>query len=594
MRVTIIVACVVAVLASTAQAEPSPTGETELAELGDSDFVVSLKPIPTPKAEAFDDDFMDLLGTEPGPATTNRTFAWCANSGAGKPSCFCNGVVRFGGYGTYESRAAYPDAVKWAYRRNCGNVDCAPRHFGGPPNPYPGERSICQCTEPIPTPLPEPTTLSWEFCSVEGEPCKCGNNALMRFGSTGSSDLYAGGKRPTFFADHPEVTRWKYLEMPPTGRARYRCANETMPGAHPWPEGTREPDQQFICQCAALPPKSDELCEALPTPAPTWTPAPTPAPAPEPTPAPSASRARAGAAARVGGIDAAATPANDAGSKTPKPWEVRWTWCGDEGDACNCLGVARFGHSGEVEMYADNSRFFRDNRDVFKWVNKETRGAFTCDAATFGDADPFPGHKKLCQCASGVGAEIFAPFALERVDPEREGAETAAGTPQVVLASAGEARLGATPGARRETRAPRHAYHHTAPRWRGGPLEGLVARDLAGLTAEELRLLHREDEVAAMKAATAAIAAAEGELPPLPEEKETERAGGTGGARLAGLGAAKTGGGAFSRRAAALLLAGAGAGAAAAAAAVAAARRRTSLSPDEEERLADRRYDVYL
>ena len=112
MRVTIIVACVVAVLASTAQAEPSPTGETELAELGDSDFVVSLKPIPTPKAEAFDDDFMDLLGTEPGPATTNRTFAWCANSGAGKPSCFCNGVVRFGGYGTYESRAAYPDAVK--------------------------------------------------------------------------------------------------------------------------------------------------------------------------------------------------------------------------------------------------------------------------------------------------------------------------------------------------------------------------------------------------------------------------------------------------------------------------------------------------
>ena len=121
-----------------------------------------------------------------------------------------------------------------------------------------------------------------------------------------------------------------------------------------------------------------------------------------------------------------------------------------------------------------------------------------------------------------------------------------------------------------------------------------MARDLAGLTAEELRLLHREDEVAAMKPATAAIAAAEGELPPLPEEKETERAGGTGGARLAGLGAAKTGGGAFSRRAAALLLAGAGAGAAAAAAAVAAARRRTSLSPDEEERLADRRYDVYL
>jgi hypothetical protein len=128
----------------------------------------------------------------------------------------------------------------------------------------------------------------------------------MRFGSTGSHDLYAGGARPTFFQDHPEVTRWKYLEIPPTGRARYRCANETMPGAHPWPEGTRERGQQFICQCAALPPKSDELCDARPTPMPTWT--------PEPTPAPSASQARTGAAARAGGIGAPATPAKDAGS----------------------------------------------------------------------------------------------------------------------------------------------------------------------------------------------------------------------------------------------------------------------------------------
>ena len=603
MRVTVITACVVAILASTAQAEPSPTGKAAphdemLTEL-DSNFVVSVKPIPTPKAEAFDDDFMDLLGVEPGPDKTNRTFSWCANAGVDKPSCFCNGVVRFGGYGTRESRAAHPDAVKWAYRRNCGNVDCAPRHFGGPPKPYPDERRICQCTEPIPTPLPEPNTLSWEFCAGEGKPCTCGNNALMRFGSTGSSDLYAGGTRPTFFADHPEVTRWKYLETPSTGNTRYQCANETMPGAHPWPEGTREPDQRFICQCVALPPKSDELCDARPTPAPTWTPTPTPAPVPQPTPTPSASRARAGAAARAGGIGAPVTPANDAGPKTPKPWEVRWTWCGDEGDACNCLGVARYGHSGEVEMYADNSRFFRDNRDVFKWVNKEMRGAFTCDAATFGDTDPFPGHKKLCQCASGVGAEIFAPFALERTAPEREGAEDLVGTPQIVLASVGEARLGVAPGEGFGTNAPRHSYHHTAPTRRsGGALEGLLARDLARFTAEELRLLHREDEVAAMKAATAAIAAVEGELPLLPEEKGNARNGGTAGVRLAGLGAAaREGGGGktFSRLTAAFLLTGAGAAAiAAVAAAFAAAKRRRSPSPGEDERLADGRYEVYL
>ena len=170
----------------------------------------------------------------------------------------------------------------------------------------------------------------------------------------------------------------------------------------------------------------------------------------------------------------------------------------------------------------------------------------------------------------------------------KSGDRKEAGTPQVVLASSKkekeEARLGATPGGGFGTAsAPRHAYHHTMPSrsGNGGPLDLLVARDLAGFTTEELRLLHREDEVAAMKAATAAIAAGEGELPLLPEER-----------RLAGLGAAAPGGGdAFSRPAALLL---AGAGAAAVAAAVVATRRRTSISPEEDEHLATRRYDVYL
>jgi hypothetical protein len=226
-------------------------------------------------------------------------------------------------------------------------------------------------------------------------------------------------------------------------------------------------------------------------------------------------------------------------------------------------------------------------------VNKETRGAFTCDAATFGDVDPFPGHKKLCQCASGLGAEIFAPFARDDASEERANRDAAVATPQVVLASAEEARLGAAPGAvASAARAPRHAYHHTMPRRRGGgALDALAARDLAGFTAEELRLLHRADEVAAMKAATAAITAAEGELPLLPEEKE--RTGGTVGG-LAGLGAAAPGDGAaasFSRPAALLV---AGAGAAVAAAAVVAAKRRTAMSPDEDQRLTTGRYDVYL
>ena len=72
----------------------------------------------------------------------------------------------------------------------------------------------------------------------------------------------------------------------------------------------------------------------------------------------------------------------------------------------------RFGHSDEIEMYADDSKFFREHREVMKWVNKETRGAFTCDAATPARGPVLPGPQaKRCQCASGLGAEIFAPFA---------------------------------------------------------------------------------------------------------------------------------------------------------------------------------------
>ena len=129
--------------------------------------------------------------------------------------------------------------------------------------------------------------------------------------------------------------------------------------------------------------------------------------------------------------------------------------------------------------------------------------------------------------------------------------------------------------------APRVPPHVAAAGVGGGPLDVLAARDLAGFTAEELRLLHRADEVAAMKAATARITAAEGELlPPAPRRKGADRRDGRA-RRTRRRRAWRRRRPSFSRPAALLV---AGAGAAVAAAAVVAAKRRTAMSPDEDQR----------
>jgi hypothetical protein len=502
MRVTVVAACVVTVLASTAHAVPSPTRATATdpsagydrqthAWLGSSLDQVSPSPIPTPVAEAFDDDFMDLLSVDSsgGMIETDRKFSWCANEGEGNPSCFCNGAVRFGSFGTKTSRLANLDVPKWAYRRNCGNVDCAAKDFGGV-DPFPGEQKICQCTDPIPTPTPKPNSLGWKFCAREKGTCACEANSVVRYGSTGSADLYAGGAQPDFFKKHPEVTKWKYLETPLHVGGEYSCVDSTFPGAHPWPEALRKAGQQMLCQCAPLPKKSEARCEATPTPKPTFD---------------RVTSARdnliIGSSGEIVQPDA------------PRPWQVKWTWCAAEGDECNCLGVARYGHSGDVWMYGDNSKFFIEHPEIFKWTNKETDGAITCTTETFGGLDPFPGRRKMCQCASGVGIDVFVPFSVTVEDMEA-GAKPVANipvTPQVVLTVARNtsADLGGS-----EKAPVRRAYHHKMQ-----PANThLEARDLAGFAPAEVEALRRLDEVAAMKAATAAIAALEGVLPALPEE----------------------------------------------------------------------------
>ena len=155
--------------------------------------------IPTPVPAAFGDTFMDILNadSDDGPIKTNRHFEFCANEGEGLPSCFCNGIMRYGSTGDKHARLLNPKVPMWSYRRSCGNVDCAARNFDNE-DPFPGQIKQCQCSPPIPTPTPDPSQLKWTFCAGDGGTCQCGSNSVVRFGSTGTSDLYKGGSNPTF------------------------------------------------------------------------------------------------------------------------------------------------------------------------------------------------------------------------------------------------------------------------------------------------------------------------------------------------------------------------------------------------------------
>ena len=498
MRLSTAVCAICVLLAARAEALPQPTSEhpapverREPAEkpkgasavLGQEYYqAVSPNPIPTPVPAAFGDTFMDILNadSDDGPIKTNRHFEFCANEGEGLPSCFCNGIMRYGSTGDKHARLLNPKVPMWSYRRSCGNVDCAARNFDNE-DPFPGQIKQCQCSPPIPTPTPDPSQLKWTFCAADGGTCQCGSNSVVRFGSTGSSDLYKGGSNPTFFADHPEVTKWTYRQTPERAAEAVACKVSSFP-TDPWPGTTRQSGQKMICQCAAYPPLPEEACTATPTPKHTFTPS----------------------------ADVVAQTVDDS---VPRPWEITWTFCANEGEPCNCLGVVRYGHSGDYRMYADKSAWFKKHPNVYKWVNKESNGSLMCKSSDFGNMEPFPNHKKLCQCAHGVSIDVFEPFSVsdeEVRDGETKPKALIPVTPQIVLTTTASTDAMAMLGNHK-----RHIYHH-----RMQPKEKhLEARDLAGFSEEELELLHRSDEIAAMKAATAAIAAGEGELPLLPGER---------------------------------------------------------------------------
>lgn len=464
---------------------------------------VSLVPIPTPLPSAFADDFGDVLvgvdelALRGERVTTTRQFKWCATEGEGQPSCFCNGVMRYGGYPGEEYLASRPKVSQWEYRRSCGNVDCHRRHFMGE-DPLPGSdvTRICQCAEAV-TPAPKLNALKWKWCSNEGGRCTCGARSVVRFGATGSKDLYQGGTHPNFFNENPQVMRWNYKETPETEEVHLTCGNEYFDGKpHPWPEEARESGMTFICQCAPFEdaPPVEGRCEAVPT------------PTPEPL---------------MESEETAETGKESHGDEDDlKPWDVKWTWCANEGDPCMCLGMVRYGHSGQFEMYKNGSQFFKEHQEVFRWVNMESSGDVICNKENFADLDPFPNHKKLCQCAHGVSIDMFIPYKVpEGTDSEGKvaGKGRPHSSPQVILENP------LAHDALRGHRVYHHKMHHADKR---------AAQAVAGLTEAELKDLRRENEMAAMKAATAAIAAREGDLPLLPSERMDAHALDTGGPEL--------------------------------------------------------------
>ena len=417
---------------------------------------------------------------------------------------------------------------------------------------------------------PRMSDLKWKWCANEGQRCECGGHSVVRFGATGSKDLYTGGSRPNFFKENPQVKRWNYRRTTDVasggggggGGFDATCEQRSFGTSdeHPWPEDAREAGMTFMCQCAPLPEDDQEEEADCTTPTTTSTAAASTTPtttssfstalaASSPTttlaPVAAAKVGAAAAGASAGGLEgregagSMVRAKKEAEYESLKPWEIKWTWCAGEGETCMCLGTVRYGHSGQHYMYQDGSQWFKENPDVFKWVNMESNGDIICNSANFADLDPFPKHKKLCQCAHGVGIDVFVPFRLPEEDSRGGGSGGSGGSGAASAAQLGTDFIGGggeggdvesggvgepepspqvmldNPSARASARVTlghrvyHHKMHHADKR---------AARDEAGLSEEDLRRLVREDEIAAMKSATAAIAEREGVLPLLPSE----------------------------------------------------------------------------
>ena len=51
-----------------------------------------------------------------------------------------------------------------------------------------------------------------------------------------------------------------------------------------------------------------------------------------------------------------------------KPWLVRWEFCAQDGEDCDCSGTIRYGHAGYMDHYLNESQYFKENPHVVRWL----------------------------------------------------------------------------------------------------------------------------------------------------------------------------------------------------------------------------------
>jgi hypothetical protein len=105
------------------------------------------------------------------------------------------------------------------------------------------------------------------------------------------------------------------------------------------------------------------------------------------------------------GLPPAAEPLYEDGLTGFEIEDMEWTYCAAEGESCACSGSAlRYGSTGDKSMYEKAARWFRLHRAVKKWAyiristSRVLDAALGCGGTLIGGLDPFPDHKKICQC----------------------------------------------------------------------------------------------------------------------------------------------------------------------------------------------------
>jgi len=428
----------------------------------------------------------------PTPSPDPWGFSWakCADDGE-LCTCAPGSMVRYGWTGNedmYRNDSQWfkehPEVVRWVYKdleSRDSSITCSAKEFPPPDDPFYGYIKHCQCAESalltapevvipkkvIPPPAPPapageyaPINIDiylWEKCADEGEQCECAAKGVyVRFGSTGEEEMYANG----FFKEHPEVRKWDYTTLPRANSSLF-CNATAFEGTDPFPNHSK------VCMCADRRP-GESLASAAAAAAANAVASlglkMKAAPGAVGIAA-AAAKAKAKAleeakhagaardiAARAAAYVAVLGGASDAGvGEAGEPIfegdltaldisDMQWVYCAEEGGACACPGASalRFGNTGEKTMYERAARWFRLHPEVHKWAyirvsdsrrDDDSAAALTCGTGIVGGDDPFPNHRKMCQCgrtATEAHAHSTALIALGAAQQEEQGARASA------------------------------------------------------------------------------------------------------------------------------------------------------------------------